>query len=80
MSLVITGTNLTFILFFLIALNGFFCFKKIPILAVPIAGISVIFIIGFNIDYNGLSIILSLLLVVCIIANLVFNGYDITKK
>jgi uncharacterized membrane protein len=63
-------------LFLLIALNGFFCFKKIPILAVSVAGISIVFLLAFSIDYSGFIIILLLLLVVCIISNLLVNLYS----
>jgi len=79
MSSVITGNPLIFSLFLLVALNGFFCFKKIPILAIPIAGISVIFLLAFSIDYSGFIIILLLLLIVCIIANLVSNLFGMKK-
>ena len=79
MSLVITGTNLFIALFLLIALNGFLIIKRIPILAVPIAGISVIFLLIFPIDYNGLSLLLTLILVVCTIGNIVSN-YGEYKK
>jgi hypothetical protein len=71
MSLVITGSNLVITFFMLIALNGFFCFKKIPILAFPIAIISILFLIGFNIDYSGFIVILTLVL----IATVICSGY-----
>jgi uncharacterized membrane protein len=76
MSLVITGNPLIFSLFLLIALNGFFTFKKIPILGIPIAGISVVFLLAFSIDYSGFIIILLLLLIVCIISNILVNLYS----
>lgn len=76
MSLVITGTNLIITLFFLIALNGFCLFVKIPIIGVPIAIISMIFLIGFYINFSGINIILSLILLVCIVANLFLNFKD----
>ena len=73
MSLVITGNQLVFILFLLISLNGFFVFKKIPLLAIPSAGISIIFMLAFTIDYSGFIIVLLLMLVVFVIASLVIN-------
>ena len=79
MSLVITGTNLTIALFLLIAINGFLIIKKIPILAFSIVGISVIFLLVFPIDFNGLSLLLTLILAVCIIGNFVSN-YGEYKK
>jgi hypothetical protein len=79
MSLVITGTNLTIALFLLIAINGFLIIKKIPILAFSIVGISVIFLLVFPIDFNGLSLLLTLILVACIIGNGVSN-YGEYKK
>lgn len=79
MSLVITGNTLLISLFFLIAINGFFCFVKKPILGFPIAGISFVFLIGFGIDFNGIDILLTLILICCIVANIVVN-YDDYKK
>ena len=79
MSLVVTGTNLFLALFLLIALNGFLIIKRIPILAVSISGISVIFLLIFPIDFNGLSLLLTLILVVFIIANIISNYGDYRK-
>jgi multidrug efflux pump subunit AcrB len=73
MSLVITGSSLTIIYFLLVALNGFFCFKKIPILAFPTIGISIVFLIGFQVEYNGLNIILTLLLIIFMMGSAVQN-------
>lgn len=79
MSLIITGSNLLIMFFFLIAINGFFCFKKMPILGIPIAGISIIFLIGFNIDFNGMNIILTLILLICSLISLFLNFEDYKK-
>lgn len=73
MSFVITGTNAVLALSVLIALNGFFAYKQKPIIAFPIALISILFIIGFSIEYNGLNVILTLILVVFVIGNLISN-------
>lgn len=73
MSLIITGTNLLIALFLLIIINGIFTIKRIPILAIPICGISVIFLLAFPIEYDGLSILLTLILIVFAFANLVSN-------
>jgi hypothetical protein len=80
MSLVITGTELTIILFLLIGLNGFFCYKRFPILAIPISGVSFLFMFAFNIDFSGFTIILSLLVIIFSIINLVLNISDTIKK
>lgn len=76
MSLVITGSNLLITFFFLIALNGFFIFKKIPMVAIPIAGISIMFLIGFSIDFSGINVILTLILLVCSLMSLFLNFED----
>ena len=80
MSLVITGTNLTLVLILLVGLNGFFCYKKMPLLGIPIAGLSVVFLIGFNIEVNGLSILLSIMLIIFIFASLVVNIDSYRRK
>jgi hypothetical protein len=79
MSIVITGTDLTIIYFLLIALNGFFCYQKVPILAFPIVGISVLFLIGFQTDYNGIGIILTLLLIVFTFGSAITNWNSYKK-
>ena len=73
MSLVITGTNLTVALILLIGLNGFFCYKRMPLLGIPIACLSVVFLIGFNIEINGLSVLLSIMLIIFVFASIVAN-------
>ncbi len=79
MSLVITGANLSIAYFLLMALNGFFCFKKIPVLAFPTIGISIIFLIGFKVDYNGLNIILTLLLIIFMFGSAIQNWNEYHK-
>ena len=79
MSLAITGTNLDIALFLLIAINGFLIIKRIPILSISISIISVIFLIAFPIDFNGLSILLTLIMVACLIGNIVSNYGDYKK-
>lgn len=79
MSLVISGTNLFIALFLLIALNGFLIIKRIPILAIPVSGVSVIFLLVFPIDFNGLSLLLTLILVVFIIGDIISNYGEYRK-
>ena len=79
MSLVITGTNLIISLFVLIAFNGLLTIKKIPILGVSVFGVSLIFLLTFSIDFNGLSILLTLIMVACLIGNIVSNYGDYKK-
>jgi uncharacterized membrane protein len=79
MSLVITGASLTIAYFLLVALNGFFCFKQIPVLAFPTIGISIVFLIGFKVDYNGLNIILTLLLIIFMSGSAVQNWNSYRK-
>jgi uncharacterized membrane protein len=63
----------------LIALNGFFCFSKIPILALPIAGISIIFLMGFPINFSGINIIPSLMLLVFACISIFMNVKDYNR-
>jgi hypothetical protein len=63
----------------LISLNAFFCYKKIPILALPIVGISILFLIGFNIDLNGLNLILTFVLIIFMFGSAIEN-YNSYKK
>jgi hypothetical protein len=63
----------------LIALNGFFCFVKIPILAFSVVGISLLFLIGFSSELTGFNIILSLMLIVFMIGSAVQNYNDYKK-
>ena len=79
MSLVITGTNLYIALFLLIAINGFLIIKRIPILAISMCGISIIFLIVFPIDFTGLSLLLTLVLIAFVIGNIISN-YGEYKK
>jgi uncharacterized membrane protein len=79
MSLVISSIDSTVIFFLLIALNGFFCYTKVPILAIPIAGISVIYLIGFGINYSGLNLVLTLILLVFVFSSLTLNYKDYKK-
>jgi hypothetical protein len=79
MSFVISGNETTIIFFLLIAFNGLFCFAKIPILAFTSVGASVIYLIAFNIDFNGLNVILTIVLIGFMIGNLVSNIDDYTK-
>ena len=69
----ITGNNLLITFFLLIALNGLFCSFKIPILAIPIGVISIIFLLGFGINFSGVNIILGLILLLCAICNIFLN-------
>lgn len=80
MSLIITGTNTLILLFFLIGINGFFCFKRIPVLGVPIAGISILCLIGFQIEYIGINIILMLVLLVMAVGNGYLNTIEFKRK
>jgi hypothetical protein len=73
MSMVIVGSSLSIAYFLLVALNGFFCFKKIPVLAFPTIGVSIVFLIGFQVEYNGLNIILTLLLIIFMMGSAVQN-------
>jgi len=79
MSLVITGTNTLIILFFLIGLNAFMCYKKKPIVGFAVALVSIIFLLAFQIDYTGINIILTLILMVFVLGNILEN-YENYKK
>jgi hypothetical protein len=78
-TLILTGINLIVILFMLIALNGFFCYVKIPILAFPIVGITIVFLIGFSADFNAFDIILTLILIAFMLGNMVTNWNSYKK-
>jgi hypothetical protein len=71
--LVISGNELLIVFFFLIGLNAFFTFKQRPILAFPIIGISVIFLIGFEISFDGFDILMTFILIAFMLGNLVSN-------
>jgi hypothetical protein len=71
-----TGTNLIITFFMLISLNGFFALIKIPILAFSIGFISLIFLLGFSIDFSGVNIILSLILLVMSVYSMFINFKD----
>jgi hypothetical protein len=73
MSFVINGNDATIIFFLLIAFNGLFCVAKVPIMAFTAIGVSTIYLIAFSINYTGLNIILSLLLIGFMIGSLVSN-------
>jgi hypothetical protein len=79
MVLIIDGSNLIILLFLLICLNAFFCYQKIPILALPTIGVSALFLIGFNINLDGLNIVLSLILIIFMFGSAIEN-YDAYKK
>jgi hypothetical protein len=79
LSVVISGINASVLFFLLIALNGFFCYVKVPIVAFCISGISILYVIGFSVDFTGLNIILSLILIVFTLGSLVINFKDFSK-
>jgi hypothetical protein len=79
MSVIVSGIDASVIFFLLIALNGFFCYVKIPILALPCAGVSIIYLLGFNIDYSGLNLILTFILIIFLIGSTVLNYKDYKK-
>lgn len=79
MSLVLAGNEATIILFFLIAVNGFLCYKRIPVLGVPLGIISFVLLIGINIQYTSFNIMLSLILLVFAVANLYLNIQNFRK-
>jgi hypothetical protein len=76
MSLQLIGENLTVIYILLIILNGIFCYKKMPIIAFPIIGNSTVFLIGVSIDFSAFNVILTLILIVFMIGNFIFNFQD----
>jgi uncharacterized membrane protein len=79
MSIVLTTIDSTVIFFLLIALNGFFCWLRVPILAIPIAGVSILYLIGFSINYTGLNVILTLILLIFVFSSLTLNYKDYKK-
>jgi hypothetical protein len=80
MSLSIVGSDATLIFILLIALNVFFCFKVKPIINFAISGISILFLIFFDIDFNGLNILLTLILLVFIFADFIEGFKSYTNK
>ena len=76
MSFVISGNDATIIFFLLIAFNGLFCVAKVPIMAFTAIGVSTIYLIAFSINYTGLNIMLSLILVIFTLGNAVMNFKD----
>jgi len=80
MSLVISGTNAIITIFLLMGLNGFFCFKRIPILALPICAISILFLIVFQIEYTGLNLILVFILVILVFGSVIQNLSSFRSK
>ena len=80
MSLIVTGTNLIIALGVLIAINGFLALIKNPIFGFIVSAITVIFLLAFPIDFNGLSLLLTLLLIGCLIANIVSSYLEFNKK
>jgi hypothetical protein len=79
MSFVISGNDATIIFFLLIAFNGLFCFAKVPILAFTSIGVSAIYLIAFSINYTGLNVILTLILISFMIGSLVSNVDEYKK-
>lgn len=79
MSLIITPIETTIMLFFLIGINGFFCFFKMPLLAIPTALISIIFVLGFSINYTGTNIIFTLLALIFSVVSGYINYEDYRK-
>ncbi len=77
--MIITGIDSTIVFFLLIALNGFFCYVKVPILAYAVTGVSVIYLIGFSIDFTGINVILTLILIIFAIGSLAINIKDYQK-
>jgi len=79
MSFVISGNDATIIFFLLIAFNGLFCFAKVRILAFTSIGVSAIYLIAFSINYTGLNVILTLILIGFMIGSLVSNVDEYKK-
>ena len=77
--LYVSGIDANIIFFLLILLNGFFCFVKVPILSFMCIGISAVYLLGFSIDYNGLNLILSLILIMFAFSSAYLNYEDYNK-
>jgi hypothetical protein len=73
MSFVLSLTDTHIVFCLLIALNGFFCFAKVPILAFTIIGVSAIYMLAFSIQFTGLNVLFALMLVGFMIGDLVSN-------
>jgi len=77
MSLVLTGTNFIIIAFVLMGLNGIFCFKKIPLLGIPLGFISWIVFFAFSISLDAFSFILIILVLFFASASIILNIKEI---
>jgi len=77
MSLVISGTNFLITVFLLMSLNGIFCFKKIPLLGIPLGFISWIVFFAFSFSLDSFSFILIILTLIIASGSIILNIKEI---
>lgn len=79
MSLVMTGNETAIFLIFMIALNGFLCYKLKPIIGVPIGLASFVILFGVQIELTGINVICSLILIIVALGNIFLNIQNYRK-
>lgn len=77
MSLVLTGINFVITTFMLMAINGAFCFFKIPVIAIPVGFFTWIIFFVLTLNIGAFEFILIMLTLFFATANIVININEI---